>query len=921
MSTIRINNLWEKYRIKFIRERKVSWEEVWVLKDVNFNVNKGEVIGVIGQNGAGKTTLLKLIAGMLMPDRGEINVEGKVSALMELGAGFNPEFTGRENITLNARVYGLDEEVLDEKMNGIIEFAGLGKFIDAPIKYYSQGMYMRLAFALAIFVEPDILLIDDIMAVGDEEAQQKCIKKIFELKKAGKTIVLVSHDMNMVSRLCGRVILLEKGRIVREGLPSRVTSCYLETVGEKKGIAVLEKEGLRIIFNNGRLILNYDGYPLTKGMGGYVSSFIPALNSWSSSFNLSWQIKSFGTDKIIAEGRSHEEALSQVWTLQLEKDCLQWQTEIKEEDTKQPHIDLLLMPQYKRWQTLDKSSDFAPFASKSNWQDLGLDSCPDAILGVSGVWKNQECPGLVLEHKNKDILLKPLNTGYEQEARVIQWNLDAKSKNLISIKTFSEEKEFIKYIGNAEQKFLKKQEEERQRLLLEQQAEHVRLRAQRTISHGNLRLFADVEAKSLRLFYKDKEITAASGLHSAFNISKERFTLQDAEWQIQKNSGREMILSLFYKSIPLLQIWTLLLKDENTLEIKTAVEVNKPVFLAHQFVRLELQNKYKDWLTACEKGDFSANQYINGICPIRLKDNKASEVVLIPENEDTSPNLFFGTLFNPDNQTLGIYKRKEADGEYLCLSSSIIVPKKEDLINPGSRYSYFEGKIILGKNFTLEKKSVSLEAIELSQGNLRFAFDQGKGNIFWEGKELTTGLSVYTSVRSSGIWYDSYQARWRLNQQGPDRIAVSGDWPNISISQNWQIELISKNSIVWQVNMEIYEEVSIEIQQINLMLSPAYKTWAVPGSTQGRFPDEYTEDYDILPYRFWYGKAKKITAEAETLPRISFENDMKKENLRAIVENTDSLYQARLLQYQKVNIRKVLPGKYSYFKGIIKIEP
>ena len=199
MKIINFNNVSEKYKIKFIKQKKVYWEEVWALRNINFQAAKGDVIGVIGKNGAGKTTFLKLIAGMLIPDNGDIHIKGKVSALMELGAGFNPEFTGIENIKLNAAIYGLTDDDLKQRMDGIVKFANLGKFINAPIKYYSQGMYMRLAFALAIFVEPDILLIDDILAVGDEEAQQKCIEKIFELKRANKTIILVSHNMTVIA--------------------------------------------------------------------------------------------------------------------------------------------------------------------------------------------------------------------------------------------------------------------------------------------------------------------------------------------------------------------------------------------------------------------------------------------------------------------------------------------------------------------------------------------------------------------------------------------------------------------------------------------------------------------------------------------------------------------------------------------------
>jgi len=929
MKVIDFNGVWEKYRIKFIKQRDVCWEEVWALEDINFKAEKGDIVGIIGKNGAGKTTLLKLIAGMLVPDKGEIHIKGKVSALMELGAGFNPEFTGIENINLNAAIYGLSEAGLKQRMSDIVEFANLGKFIDAPIKYYSQGMYMRLAFALAIYVEPDILLIDDILAVGDEEAQQKCIKKIFELKQAGKTIVLVSHNMDMVSELCNRLILLEKGRIVREDSAAKVIPYYLETIGDKKGIAVLEKEGLRIIFNNGKVTLDYNGFSLTKAMGGYVSFFMPSLNSWSSSFNLSWQVKSFGTDKVIAEGRSYEGFLSQIWTLQIDKNCLQWQTEIREEAIRQPHVDLLLIPQYKKWQTLDKGSDFPPFASKSNWQDLGLNSCPNAMLGLSGAWQNQDCPGLVPVHENKGILLKPLNTGYEQEARVIQWSLDAKSKNLISIKIFPEKDKFTEYMGNAKQKLLKRQEEQRQELLkrqqeerqqrlLEQQKEQQRLQALHTISSGNLRLFADVEAKSLRLYYKDKEITREGGLHSLFLVNNIWYSLSSGVWQIKKVSEKELSLILNYETLSLSQIWTLICKKD-TLMVKIKAKFNKPTLVSNQLTLLQVHDGYKKWESVYERGNFSNEQYINGIAPVRLKDNKISKVLLKPKSDGDTPELSFSVFSQLDKRTMNIHKYKRVNNKGICLNSSLIISKKERLIEPG-KYTYCEGEIILGEAAKIEKFARKVNAVELSRNYMKFVFDQGKGGIFLKEEELTSGLGVYTSARSLGIWYDSYQAVWEVKQKENNKLTAIGHWPHIALSQIWQIKIAGKNLIFWQVDMEIHEQLDLEICQANIMLCPQYKNWVVSKYGRGNFLDEYTQKYDILPFRFWYGKAKEIAAEAETLPGVCFKDDTKDKNLRAIVENTDDLYRARLLQYQKANNRKILPGKYSYFKGIIKIE-
>ena len=180
MRAIQFKHVWEMYRIKFSEGTKTYWDDFWPLQDISFGVEEGETLGIIGVNGSGKSTMLKLIAGMLKPDKGEISVQGKVSGLLELGAGFEHEMTGRENVYTLANLYGLSHEQIKNKFNAITEFADIGRFINAPVKCYSQGMFVRLAFAIAINMDADILLIDDTLAVGDEYFQRKCIKKIFE---------------------------------------------------------------------------------------------------------------------------------------------------------------------------------------------------------------------------------------------------------------------------------------------------------------------------------------------------------------------------------------------------------------------------------------------------------------------------------------------------------------------------------------------------------------------------------------------------------------------------------------------------------------------------------------------------------------------------------------------------------------------
>jgi len=693
MNIIEFKNVWEKYRIKFITGGKTNWEEVWVLEDLNFKVEKGEVLGVVGQNGSGKTTLLKLIAGMLMPDRGEVRVDGKVSALMELGAGFDPEFTGRENIVLNARMYGLQEESLSQQIEKIIAFAGLGKFIDAPIKYYSQGMLVRLAFALAIYVEPDILLIDDILAVGDEEAQQKCIKKVLELKQSGKTIILVSHDKSMMERLSDRVIFLDRGRIIKEGDPQEIVAYYLKTVAGREGELI------------------------------------------------------FKTDS------------------------------------------------------------------------LDLSSC--------------------------------------------------------------------------------------------------------SIEKGDLRVFADPQTKIVKIFCKDREITSGQGLFPAVFLEdgKRWFNSYNAYWEVSRSTEGELKAVFDFAPFPLSMNLTLSIESENTLKIKLGLQIDKPIALIRRHIRLDLQDGYESWQTAEEEGDFLVKQYINEVGPVKLKDGKISEIILKPFAKSNLPEIFVASSLQIRNTIFSIYKQKIDKKEIICLNFSKIIPKKEERLDPG-KYVEFEGKIILDKKgIKLSVNTFREEPPTVKSGNLILIFEQGRGKLVYGRNELTTGLGVYSSLRSDGIWYDSYQALWKVKESKNDKIIAIGEWPYIPVSQIWQIERVDKGIISWQVEMDIYGLVNLEIAQANLMLNSGYTSWLIPGVNQGDFLDEYTGQYDILPFRFWYGGVPKggICVKGKSLPEVIFQYPEEDDSVRAVIENSDSLFQARLLQFQKsdgFNLAK----KAVFFRGLIKIE-
>ena len=216
-----------------LKEKLMFWKrnesEVFTaLKDINITIKRGETVGLVGVNGSGKSTLLKLMTKIIYPNRGKIVTYGKLTSLLELGAGFHQDFTGRENIYFNAAIFGLTKQEIDKRLDEIIEFSELGEFIDNPVRTYSSGMYMRLAFSIAINVDAEILLIDEILAVGDQHFQEKCFNKLQELKNSEKTIVIVSHSLDQIENLCTRAIWINNGLVEMDDTPSKVIPEYLK---------------------------------------------------------------------------------------------------------------------------------------------------------------------------------------------------------------------------------------------------------------------------------------------------------------------------------------------------------------------------------------------------------------------------------------------------------------------------------------------------------------------------------------------------------------------------------------------------------------------------------------------------------------------------------------------------------------------
>ena len=286
-----------------------------VLEDLSLTVEAGETLGIIGRNGSGKSTLLKMIAGVTLPSSGRVLVHGHVASLLELGAGFHPMLTGRENIYLNAGWLGMRAVSVDAVLSQVLDFAGIGEAIDQPVDTYSSGMYVRLGFAVAVHSNPDVFLVDEVLAVGDEEFQRKCRRKIGELKEQGKTIVFVSHDLGAVHALCDRVILLQQGRLLDRGSAQATIDFYLRQVGGESGMHLMRRGETEAIFSHGRLSLFQGQREFTAPQG--ISCSLSSLGSHHSSPDAEWTCERRSEEACVAVGRFSRVPAALHWKTEL----------------------------------------------------------------------------------------------------------------------------------------------------------------------------------------------------------------------------------------------------------------------------------------------------------------------------------------------------------------------------------------------------------------------------------------------------------------------------------------------------------------------------------------------------------------------------------------------------------------------------
>ena len=371
MPIIEIDDLWKRYPTRrgartligrgglsdYLRGVKSGTFDA--LKGINLSIEQGESVGLIGANGSGKSTLLKIIAGVSAPSQGNVVVEGRVASLLELGAGFHPILTGRENVYLNAALLGLRKKTVDTLFDSIVEFAELAEFIDQPVDTYSSGMFVRLAFSVAIHCDPDVFLVDEVLAVGDEAFQRKCRQRIGELRDQGKTILFVSHDLGLVNALCDRVYLLDHGELIERGEPRATIDYYLRRVGAEAGVHTMSAGPLEAVFSNGRISLFHEHTELTPPAGWTLQA--NALGAWHGADTAAWEVTEREPTRCVARGRAARLPLIWEWELTLEADAFEWRLACHCERAVELGIiqaDLHLVAGYGRWIYGDLEDDF-----------------------------------------------------------------------------------------------------------------------------------------------------------------------------------------------------------------------------------------------------------------------------------------------------------------------------------------------------------------------------------------------------------------------------------------------------------------------------------------------------------------------------------------------------------------------------------
>lgn len=953
MNVISLEDVWLKYKVKFKEDGRIVPVEYLALKGINLKINKGESTGIIGENGAGKTTLLRVIAGMLKPDKGIVYTAGTVSAMMEIGVGFQKDLTGRDNVYLISSLFGLNKEQIDSNYNEIVKFASIGRFINAPVKCYSQGMYMRLAFAIAIHVNPDILLVDDTFIVGDLYAQNKCISKMSELKGKGKTIVFVTHDIEMAKRFCQRGILLKDGRIIKDGILKEAIACYLTTVGDKKGVGVLQGGRLGAVFNNGKLLLSWNGDAITAGCGGYLSIF--SGGNWYSSLQCEWELKDSREDKIVLEGKCWDLPVMQLWEIKFDgvknevdiKVYLEIQKVFSLDEAK---ISFIFKEDYASWfnpfhnelfKTIDLSGEFS-------WKCINSENPPVNYVGLRAADKygmslptviledDLYMPGKLLEIQDTD----RVSRGRALQSRIINEYIGKEiKKHLIShirIRIIDKPRIENEYQKNTPIRMLPKVIDNKNRISLS----------------------AD-DNKGVVLYWKDKRITFSKGFQTSFFYNNKSFYSSDGVWDIHKDEYNRMEIAIKWIDCPMRQLWHIELSETNKLSWKVYMEAADKVTIRNGECNIMFSAAYNKWFNSEQQGYLKEEMGDEVLSNIVMKNDPYGIIGLrgVSCNDldlpyvviyDVANRVRFNSLERKFDRHAG---SNDSDTHELITNAyfldvncahhtdSIQGPR---LINDTQVLicdNELDAKEYIGElreckiktAYSLRRKPVRTDALTIENRQYKLSFSKGRAKLFFRNKEVTKNFGLYASLYSEefhkkGQWYASLDGIWEIIRFSGGRLIARGMWPYLPVAQIWEIKAVN-GGFVWKVDMEVFAPTRITRQQAYLMLSDRYAGWGSSDGRRGGFLKEFSLwGWDILYKERNVDKLNITTnnsGDNDNFPDLIFSCIRESDSFEARIENSNITFNSRIIGFEKVTEgggELFNPGVYRYFYGGISFK-
>jgi len=794
---------------------------------------------------------------------------------------------------------------------------------------------MRLAFAIGVHVDTDILLVDEVFSVGDDWAQRKCIDKMFELKKSGRAIIFVSHDLGLLKRICSRGIFLRDGKIIKDSFINDACNYYIETVGEKSGITIAQKGRLGIVFNNGKLIIRWNNENITCGSSGH--SLMISSEKQYLSYLASWTITAVGDNKIVATGRWPGLAVTQEWEITInEENEFNWEITshvLEEIPVERFQTTIFLSDGYKQWFTPESEADFPEdFTNVKEWDFSQVNEPKNKTIGLKTVPAMMDkYPTIIFDRQeeNLNIICQIGNTGSEFQARVLTYELlagNSKSRYLKrSYKCFSSK---IKIFDGQKDGLLSYLDSVKQ---LARNPIVIRKNCLSIVSKNN----------SIVIFWYDKMISGLDGLNTTFKCMDRDHSSSEGRWEIYKENSDELRIIISWDAkLPFRQTWKLKIID-NAILWEVDMEIDEKTRIRNKEMKLRLNPDYSSWLAAEDSGSFD---HLNNKGSVVLKRhiNKFIGVDSILDNQSV---ILSRVLFKDNDLIPKIsYILKEKEGiPHVELRYQEIDCKENFYYLPG-KYVYFKGKIEIspkasGQEILAEDGSESRRLLKtvdqknnLEQGRLKFIFDQGKGMFFWNNNELTKGLGMYFAVFFRDNWYDSTQAYWKVNRLNQKDIVAIGSWAGLPLTQTWEISMPDEQTIYWNIIEETWDNVVIDKTEANIMLSERYNEWSGHDKVWAKFAEGFNKHNGYAWDKVWRGSEEtsgklrehslsNMVTGKDPLPQIQFNRTKSFYSCLPGIENTDNLFKARIIQHS-FNLHAAAqssPNKVEYFSGVIKL--